>query len=218
VLLALPRGGARGVVSAAVAVQAVAAGIGRLAALGAGSAVLVGSRSRLGVGAGRRAAPAAPAVRRRAAHARCPRARPRDVLAEILRGLERGPAAVAAAGAASAGARHVGLSTDRRRTEHGSREGSRSSRRLDDSDVHRHALAEVLVPRNHGIVLFVFEADPLGDGRARVQAVEILDSGDYRVGRIMRVDLDSHGEPRLILGRLCRNELEPDRLGAQLRH
>jgi len=64
--------------------------------------------------------------------------------------------------------------------------------------------------------MYILEADPLGDRRARVQAVEILHSGDNRVRGIMWEDLDSQRQSRASLRSLGEEKLEGYGLGSRL--
>ena len=60
----------------------------------------------------------------------------------------------------------------------------------DHSYINHHVVSEVLVSRNEGIALLVFEAHTLSS--PFVEAVEVLDGGDDRVGGVMGEDLNSH--------------------------
>jgi hypothetical protein len=57
-----------------------------------------------------------------------------------------------------------------------------------DSYIDYHAVLEVLEPRDEGGTMAVLEDYP----PALIQAIEVLDSGDYRISRVVRVDVDSH--------------------------
>lgn len=86
-------------------------------------------------------------------------------------------------------------------------------RLLDNPDVDYHVVSEILISRNQSIALFVLETDSLRAGWARVQAIEILDRSDNGVRGIMRINLDTHGQARAVLRRICEEKLECDTLG-----
>ena len=80
--------------------------------------------------------------------------------------------------------------------------GRRNRRLLNDTNIYRHAIAEVLVTGNEGCSLIVLKADAFGAGGTRIQTVEILDGCHNGVGSVMWVNAHSHGQARTILRRV----------------
>lgn len=87
-----------------------------------------------------------------------------------------------------------------------------TKRLVDDAHPNYHVVGEVLISGDHGIAIFVFEANPLGDARARVETIEILDGCDDGIGGIMWVDEHTQGQTGLIW-RMLKDEDELNRLG-----
>ena len=80
----------------------------------------------------------------------------------------------------------------------------------DYPDIYYHIVPEVFVSRDQCIALVILEAHALGS--SLVEAVEVLDRGDDRVGGVMREDLDSHRQTCAIIGRFIKDEFECDML------
>jgi hypothetical protein len=83
---------------------------------------------------------------------------------------------------------------------------------IDDPNVYNHVVSEVFVLSDEGISLLILEAHAFGTGGPSIEAIEILDRCDNRVGSIMREDLHTHREARTILGGFREEELECDTL------
>lgn len=85
---------------------------------------------------------------------------------------------------------------------------------LEDSDVDNHVVAEVFIPRNESIAVFVLEANPLRSGRTRVEAIKVLYRRHNRVGCVMGVNLHSHRQARTVLRSIEEEEFKCDILGS----
>lgn len=68
----------------------------------------------------------------------------------------------------------------------------------DDPNIYRHVVSQILIPCYEGGAMLILEADPAGS--AVIDTVKILDGRDDRIGGIMRVDLDTHGDSGADLG------------------
>jgi len=61
-------------------------------------------------------------------------------------------------------------------------------RLVDNTHAYYHVAFEVLVSRNESVSVLIFETDALRYAWPRVEAVEVLDRCDDRVGSVMRVN------------------------------
>lgn len=77
-----------------------------------------------------------------------------------------------------------------------------------DSHVDNHVIAKVLIPCDKSVASIVFKADPLGG--AFVKTIEVLDSGDNGIRRIMRKDLYSHRQSCSTASASIEQQLESD--------
>lgn len=87
----------------------------------------------------------------------------------------------------------------------------------DDPNVDDHAIVKVLVSGDEGVPLRILEADPFCSPGSLVEAIEVLDRRDDRIGGVMRIDLDSHGQSSPIVRSFREQEFEGDRFGCESR-
>ena len=85
----------------------------------------------------------------------------------------------------------------------------------DNPDVHGHVVPQIFVSGNKGDAALILKADTARS--AVVDAVEVLDRCDNRVGGIMRVDLNTHRYTCSNLGVLIEQQLKGDVLGCRVR-
>lgn len=178
----------RGVIAAAVSVHAVMQIVA--VRLRTRAAVPAGPRTGcLAAGARRGTATLSDAAGRHTAASRAPRAGPRVLLTLWLGAVDGIPIwhVVGLCG---------GPICDR------SMLWARSSRIVANTHVDGGVLAKVLVAPDDGVALLVFETDAGAGCGGRVQAVEILDSGDDGLSGVVGVNLYTHRYARAILMRV----------------
>jgi hypothetical protein len=73
-------------------------------------------------------------------------------------------------------------------------------------------MVEVLIPSNQDVAMAILE----DDAPALIQPVEVLDSCDDRIGRIVREDVHPHWKSSPGLGGLRKQKLKADLLGRHL--
>lgn len=81
-----------------------------------------------------------------------------------------------------------------------------------DADIDDHAVLKVLEPCNEEVTMAVLE----DDASALIETIEVLDGGDDGVGSVVRIYVDSHGQPGLVSRRLGQQQLKANVLGLDL--
>jgi hypothetical protein len=71
-------------------------------------------------------------------------------------------------------------------------------RLVDNTHAYYHVAFEVLVPRNEGVSVLIFETDALRYAWPRVEAVEVLHRCDDGVGGVMRVNGNAERQAPLV--------------------
>lgn len=77
--------------------------------------------------------------------------------------------------------------------------GPRSRRTIADTNIDDRVVTKVLVTANDGVTLLILETHARAACGSRIEAVEVLDSGDDGLSSVMRVDLNPHRNARTVL-------------------